>query len=369
MARLNEQGRSRWLSVLAVLILIHVVWVVLSPAMLGWVVTEKIRLDLLQWHGNDYAIVSAHVDGQPGLVMNMYRKVPALWRAYRYPQGGRDLTRIAGIPHHFICQISDGQWLYRYTWSFRAFGLEPDGRPVSIDALPGPAQAIAQYDSTSIRRIRGLNVVRLAPDTDLDFYTTAATRASQWPRFDEPPYVHPEALFRASRLLLYPYPRGSQTYDMPFKVIAGETGYPVLSFNPHPDSQEQVQYLGMTTLGIHVFRNWSRWSFMVRDEPQYLLLFTIEEMESLAVADDPRLERYPVAFELQTAGLFLHSQGKIPLGVNPRWQHYAVEGDTIIGWNSGDGPDQKAVVAQLGADIIEIHLTGRKRVQAKGSSL
>ena len=120
-------SRSRrtvwWLIAVGVLLLALI-------ASLPWIWARRIEsavfAELTRRHGQDFAIIAMHVDGEDGERLNLYRK---LWYhlttkpdySARWNPG-----RIYGS-YHLGVLVSDNRSVYRYYWSLREDRLELEG--------------------------------------------------------------------------------------------------------------------------------------------------------------------------------------------------------------------------------------------------
>ena len=92
----------------------------ISPAIWSNHITNKINSTIRRNHGNNYAIIGMHSDGENGFGVKMYKKLKIYaefhWNNFK---GNEELN--SKPFHHYHCGvlISDNAKLYRYYWSIR----------------------------------------------------------------------------------------------------------------------------------------------------------------------------------------------------------------------------------------------------------
>ena len=131
---------------------------------------RRIRNGIETRLGEHYAILAAHVNGEPGLRINLWKTLGPLVQWEWCPPEPQGSGGYIGRNHHLIYLISDNQWVYVLTWSFRKFTLEPLGGPDLIAAMLPDDRPLYRWQESELQRIDGLRVKNIAEPAGVNFY-------------------------------------------------------------------------------------------------------------------------------------------------------------------------------------------------------
>ena len=131
---------------------------------------RRIRNGIETRFGDRYAILAAHVNGEPRLTINLIKTLAPLIRWELFPPEPEGSGGFTGRSHHLIYLISDNQWVYVLTWSFRRFALEPLGDPDLIATMRPEDRPLYQWQELEIQHIGGLRVKNIAEPAGVRFY-------------------------------------------------------------------------------------------------------------------------------------------------------------------------------------------------------
>jgi len=136
--------------------LIVLIILVASYVLAAWIMNRKIRNDIREEHGDDYAIIALHMGGRP------YAK-PSLWRMLnvvydysheeKYPPQGTG--RYTGKQYYLTMLVSDNDCVRDCYWSFREFGMVFHDTIVPWDIIENlPEETAHLYSYTKESRVR-----------------------------------------------------------------------------------------------------------------------------------------------------------------------------------------------------------------------
>lgn len=131
-----------------------------------------VSAEVVRRHGEDYAIIGMHIDGDDGESLNLYRK---LWRhvVNRLATGEKrwDPDRDGNyLHHHLSLLVSDNLKTYHYHWSLRQGRLVLTGvTRVNAMALERPWSDYL-YTEADVEWRRGLRWKRNLDDHEIAWY-------------------------------------------------------------------------------------------------------------------------------------------------------------------------------------------------------
>ena len=140
------------------------------PWLVGWVISWRIYHDLNNRFGDRYAILGANQNGRPGIAFNMYRTGFMLFYRWLIPPVPVGSGAFLGVRNHLIFLISDNEWVYLATWSFRSFSMSIDSDPDQLSVLTPDERLLYLYNDADVSRIRGLRVVNIGKPATGRFY-------------------------------------------------------------------------------------------------------------------------------------------------------------------------------------------------------
>ena len=117
---------------------------------------SRVRTQLKQRHGNDYAILALHMGGEPAEVPRLWHML-SLARQYRFsneykPQGSGGFT---GKRNYLVILVTDKTSVRAYNWSFRQFSLDNHTSVTPIEQIVEGKRELYEFNPDDRLKRRG----------------------------------------------------------------------------------------------------------------------------------------------------------------------------------------------------------------------